>query len=309
MAPTLCSRLLAAYFRPVLALGDDQRCESGAVNFTDVHTGLSRRACGAANVTASSSSTCNVAPGSEAGPATPASGSAVTMYNPASGATGDVCSPGGLASLSGTNFTSQNPQTARPAALPTSLAGVQVTVNGQAAPLSFASEARMNFQCPQPAPGSPLDVTVESENGVAQQAAPSTMAAASPGIFTVDAANQGVVQIAATNEIAMTSVTGIRSRPAAQGETLTIYATGLGPVTTWLPRLPRQRSPRRDWRTRFESRLETPTSIRHPPGRFPAAPGCTRSALRFPKALPAGRPFLCTSRWTSPAKPRYRVTP
>ena len=36
----------------------------------------------------------------------------VTMYNPATGATGEVCSPGGLASLSGAGFTSQNAQSA-----------------------------------------------------------------------------------------------------------------------------------------------------------------------------------------------------
>ena len=96
--------------------------------------------------------------------------SAATMFDPASSVAGDVCSPGGLASLSGEGFTSQGPQRATSLPLPTSLGNVQVKVNGEAAPLLFASASQVNFQCPQLAPGSPLDVTLVAESGAAMPA-------------------------------------------------------------------------------------------------------------------------------------------
>ena len=161
--------------------------------------------------------------------------SGATMLNPATGVAGDVCSPGGLASLSGEAFTSQAPQKATSFPLPTSLGNVQVKVNGEAAPLLFASASQVNFQCPQLAPGSPLDVTLVAESGAAMPAASSTMAAAVPGVFTVDATSQGVILIASTNQIAMPETEGTPSRPAKQGERLAIYADGLGEVVDGVP--------------------------------------------------------------------------
>ena len=146
-----------------------------------------------------------------------------------------MCSPGGLASLSGSAFTSQNPQQAQSLELPTRLAGVQVNVNGEAAGLSFVSASRVNFQCPQGTPGAALDVTVEAEDGSIQKVAGSSMAAVAPGIFTVDASNQGVVQVASTHEMAMAATEGIASRPARQGEMLAIYAMGLGSAAAAYP--------------------------------------------------------------------------
>jgi uncharacterized protein (TIGR03437 family) len=156
--------------------------------------------------------------------------SAATMFNPASSVAGDVCSPGGLASLSGDGFTSQGPLKATSLPLPTRLANVQVKVNGEAAPLLFASASQVNFQCPHLTPGSPLDVTLVAENGVAMPAASSTMAAAAPSVFTMAATMQGVIRIASANQIAMPKTEGTPSRPATPGENLEIYADGLGEV-------------------------------------------------------------------------------
>jgi uncharacterized protein (TIGR03437 family) len=157
-------------------------------------------------------------------------GSAATLFNPATAVAGDVCSPGGLASLSGEGFTSQGAQKATSFPLPTSLGNVQVKVNGKAVPLLFASASQVNFQCPQLAPGSPLDVTLIAESGAAMPAASSAMATAVPGLFTIDATTQGVILIASTNQIAMPETQGTPSRPAKPGEYLAIYADGLGEV-------------------------------------------------------------------------------
>jgi uncharacterized protein (TIGR03437 family) len=62
-----------------------------------------------------------------------------------------------------------------------------------------------------------------------------TMAESTPGIFMVNAANQGAVLIAGTNELAMPVTDAIPSRPAKIGEYLTIFASGLGPVAENIP--------------------------------------------------------------------------
>ena len=134
--------------------------------------------------------------------------SAATMFNPASSVAGDVCSPGGLASLSGEGFTSQGPQKATSSPLPTSLGGVQVKVNGEAVPLLFASASQVNFQCPQLTPGSPLNVTVAPESGEAIPAASGTMAAAAPSVFTIAPTTQGVIRIASADQFAMPKTEG-----------------------------------------------------------------------------------------------------
>ena len=216
-------------------------------------------------------------------------GRLVTLYHPATGAMGDVCSPGGLVSVSGANFTSQAPQIAKPGQLPSRLAGVQVKVNGHAVPLLFASESRVNFLCPSLPAGSALDVTVQGENGVIQTSAQSSMTAAEPGIFRVDESNQGVIQIASTNEIAMTQKEGIRGRPAKQGETLNIYVTGLGPMMADTPAagsapIAAQNQPEYPARVVIGDTSIDPAFVRP----VPESPGVFEISVRLPDNRPTG---------------------
>jgi len=148
----------------------------------------------------------------------------------------NVCSPGGLSTLSGKGFTTQDPQKATSFPLPERLAGVQVLVNGAPAPLLFVSDSQVNFQCPLLAPGSPLQISVEGEDGASTALGESAMQAAAPSLFTVDStSSQGVVLIGTTNEIAMPKTNGLASRPARKGEFVTLYANGLGEVTAGVP--------------------------------------------------------------------------
>jgi uncharacterized protein (TIGR03437 family) len=154
----------------------------------------------------------------------------LTMSNSASAVRGDVCSPGGLANLSGAGLTTQAPQSATSVPLPTRLADMQVDVNGAPAPLLFISDSRVTFQCPMLAPGSPLEVSLRTESGISTTAIRSVMQAAAPGLFTWGRGGQAVIMNAATNEIAMPKTKGIASRPAVPGEFITIFANGLGEV-------------------------------------------------------------------------------
>ena len=153
--------------------------------------------------------------------------SGVTLANIATGAPGDACSPGGLASILGVSIQG-TPQKVNTFPLSTKLAGVQVKVNDIAAPLVFASDSQINFQCPALEVGTPLKLTVEDETGVVGSPIISIMQAATPGLFTMNATNQGVILLGSTNEIAMSATKGIASRPAMPSEPLTIYASGLG---------------------------------------------------------------------------------
>jgi uncharacterized protein (TIGR03437 family) len=151
-----------------------------------------------------------------------------TLANIATGEGGDVCSPGGLASILGSIPSVQGLEKVNSFPLPTSLAGVQVRVNAVAAPLLFASNSQVNFQCPVLTAGTPLSVTVEDASGMISTPVLSEMRPAAPGLFTISGTKKGVILIANTNEIAMEASQTIPSRPAMAGESLTIYASGLG---------------------------------------------------------------------------------
>jgi uncharacterized protein (TIGR03437 family) len=154
--------------------------------------------------------------------------STFTLASIATGEAGDVCSPGGLASLVGPIPNVQGSEKVNSFPLPTKLARVQVKVNGIAAPLLFVSDSQINFQCPVLTVGTPLTVTVEDLSGILSAPILSEMRPAAPGLFTVGGTKQGVVLITNTNELAMAANKTIPSRPAMAGESLTIYASGLG---------------------------------------------------------------------------------
>jgi uncharacterized protein (TIGR03437 family) len=176
---------------------------------------------------------------------------ALSLSNTASHVAGDVCTPGGLATLTGADFTVQGPEKATAYPLPTRLAGVRVKVNGLPAPLILASDSQVNFQCPQLARGAALTVALETENGVSISPIQTTMQPAAPGIFTLDATQdatltsaphadphadpQGAILITGTNLIAMPTVKATPSRAVRQSESLTIYATGLDEVAGSVP--------------------------------------------------------------------------
>jgi sugar lactone lactonase YvrE len=134
-------------------------------------------------------------------------------------------SPGALASIFGDNLSTG---TAQASALPlqTTLAGATVTINGEASPLLYVSPTQINFQVPYDTALGSATVVISTSAGTG---APFTVTvtAAAPAIFTyVNSAGQinPVILHAATS----TLVTA--ASPAQPGETLTLYATGAGPV-------------------------------------------------------------------------------
>jgi uncharacterized protein (TIGR03437 family) len=157
--------------------------------------------------------------------------------NAASLVTSTVCSPGSIGAIAGIGFTTQNAATAGEFPLPLQLAGVQVLANGQAVPLLSVSGTWIEFQCPALAAGSALTVTVVTEDGTSINAFQNTMPEAAPGIYSFNAtgSGQGSIYVANSPLLAMPVAPGIGSRPAHQGEYITIWANGLGPNTGGAP--------------------------------------------------------------------------
>jgi uncharacterized protein (TIGR03118 family) len=127
------------------------------------------------------------------------------------------------------------------ATLPTQVNNVGVTVNGEAAPVSFVSSTQINFLVPtdiQSAGNAQIQVT---NNGLAGPALSVPLTAVAPSFFTIGAnATTGAKYVAATHAdgslIGPTGlITGATTTPAKSGETIVIYGAGFGPASQAIP--------------------------------------------------------------------------
>lgn len=151
--------------------------------------------------------------------------------NGASFAAGAPVAAGSIASLFGSNLASAA-AVADGVPLPTLLGGARVSLNGVAAPLFYVSPEQINFQVPWELAGqseASLTVTV---GGMASAAQTVKLAPAAPGVFTTNG-TQGAILVSSSGDVAapVGSVLNHTARPARRGEFISIYATGLGPVT------------------------------------------------------------------------------
>ena len=147
--------------------------------------------------------------------------------------------PGALVAINGVNLTdgSQNPAAGIGAdgKLLTTLGGASVAINGIAAPIVFALPGQLGVQVPYELAGSTTGSVVVTMGGQSSSPHNIALAAAAPGIFTLNqqGTGQGGVLIGDTTVLA--APTGGSSsasrRPAKRGETIRIYCTGLGAVT------------------------------------------------------------------------------
>jgi uncharacterized protein (TIGR03437 family) len=138
--------------------------------------------------------------------------------------------PGSVVSLFGTALAVQ-PAAAPSLPLPSSLNGTVVTLNGLVAPLFYASPTQINYQLPFGLNGLSEASLVVSVNGVVSPPVIVPLFVDAPGIFTLNqqGTGQGAILISQTGQIA--GPLGPNSRPVGPGEYISIYCTGLGPVT------------------------------------------------------------------------------
>jgi uncharacterized protein (TIGR03437 family) len=131
--------------------------------------------------------------------------------------TGAVLAPGSLVSAYGAQFSSTTAQTPS-VHVPSTLAGLTVYVNGLPAPLLLVSPGQVNFQVPWEVGTGPTTVTMVSNGplGTLGNTISVNVGPFSPGIFKITHADFNAVTA---------------SSPAAGGEVLLLWATGLGAVS------------------------------------------------------------------------------
>jgi len=139
---------------------------------------------------------------------------------------------GSIASTFGHNL-AFSPAVAGSLPLPFSLGGAVLRLAGRAVPLIFVSPQQINFQVPWELAGLDSAIVQVSVGGVAGTTQSVRLAEYSPAIFTLSqsGSGQGAVLIGNTSEVAAPVGSLPGARPALRGEVISIFCTGLGPVS------------------------------------------------------------------------------
>jgi uncharacterized protein (TIGR03437 family) len=156
--------------------------------------------------------------------------SAGGVVNNGTFAGGEPLAEGDIAAVFGSQFDFDAPQGATNLPLLTTMDGIQVLVNGVAAPVYYVSSSQINFEIPINAS------TANGGGGTVQVVRNGT-----PGNLVYVDINAQVPRFIEYNGgygIMTTpagALTGIPSNPVKPGDTIVIYALGLGPTTTPVP--------------------------------------------------------------------------
>jgi uncharacterized protein (TIGR03437 family) len=142
-------------------------------------------------------------------------------------ASGEPLAQGDIAAVFGNQFTFDAPQSAASLPLQTTLDNVQVLVNGKAAPVYYTSAGQINFEVPIDAATGDGTIQVV-RNGQAGNLIYVDINAQAPRFIVYDG-NYGIMTTPAG------ALTGIPSNPVKVGDTIVIYALGLGPTSPTVP--------------------------------------------------------------------------
>ncbi len=153
--------------------------------------------------------------------------SAGGVVNNGTFASGEPLAQGDIAAVFGNQFDFDAPQSASSLPLQTTLDGIQVLVNGTAAPIYYASSGQINFEIPINAATGDGTVQVV-RNGTPGNLIYVDINAVVPRFIVYDG-GYGIMTTPAG------ALTGIPSNPVKVGDTIVIYALGLGPTTPPVP--------------------------------------------------------------------------
>jgi uncharacterized protein (TIGR03437 family) len=142
-------------------------------------------------------------------------------------------SPGEFVVLYGTNL-APGTQVATVAPFPTTLNGVQVLVDGIAAPIYYVSQSQVSMVVPYSSSTFPLASIQVVNNGTASNSVVELVNKTTPGAFTLSANGLGYGAIEHADGTVVTA-----TNPAQPGETVAAFMSGLGgvfpPVTEGSP--------------------------------------------------------------------------
>jgi len=140
--------------------------------------------------------------------------------------------PGSIISIAGSKLALA--QASATGTLPTTLGGSAVIIAGVSIPLMYASDGQINAIVPFETSVNTTQQVIVNRGSSPSVPQPVTVAAVAPGIFTADASGTGQGLIYVTDASGNASLADA-GHPAAVGNTVTIYCTGLGPVTPAVP--------------------------------------------------------------------------
>ena len=138
------------------------------------------------------------------------------------------CSPGSVASLLGRWLALGTQPTSNPTGSSTQLAGAEVIVNGNPAPIVYASATRLDFLCPEAAPAGELEISAQTGGAVSNVVDANQQATL--GLFSANGSGQGqaMATLAGTSLLATPRSYLNNGQPAEPGDAISILATGAG---------------------------------------------------------------------------------
>ena len=139
---------------------------------------------------------------------------------------GDTLGAGSIAVVFGEQLMLGDPVLAATLPLGTTLGGVRVLVNNQPAPVFYASYGQVNFLIPYEVDPGEAVVKVE-RGGQAGNSVTVPVAARAPRILRLGIGEYGIV-VNTDGSFPIPATPGLNSHPAQAGDTLVIYAIGLG---------------------------------------------------------------------------------
>jgi uncharacterized protein (TIGR03437 family) len=147
----------------------------------------------------------------------------------ASFASGAPLAPGAFVAIFGSNLASS---TALAGSLPfsTNMGGAQVFLGGEALPLQYAANGQINAIIPYDAPVNATQQLIVEQGGAYSMPETILLATAQPAVFTVDQSGggAGAITVVKSNGKQFQSSPAM---PAAAGDVLEIFCSGLGAVT------------------------------------------------------------------------------
>jgi uncharacterized protein (TIGR03437 family) len=151
-------------------------------------------------------------------------------------ATGQAVAAGSIAAVFGTQLSSSGPAFAGGFPLPTSLGGVQVLINGVAAPIFYVDPGQVDVQIPSSRGAGQVTVQV-ARDGQPGNRVSTTIDSLAPRLFALrqfaaapDGNPFGLV-LNSDGTLALPQNIGVPAHPARRGDIVTIYALGLGPTS------------------------------------------------------------------------------
>ena len=137
----------------------------------------------------------------------------------------DAVSPGEFIAIYGSGLAGNTVSSLPP--YPPSVGNVTVLIGGIQAPIYFVSAGQIDCLVPYGVTGSSVDVIVTNK-GIVSNTVTVPLAKTSPGIFSLDTSGTGDAAILHFPDNAVVNA----SNPAAKGDTVIMYLTGLGALTT-----------------------------------------------------------------------------